>query len=81
MEYASVVETALEKTGYEMYANIPVINVPSSVFLIAYKASLLVLVEEEGGMGQMHECLEDVILSIMLGMKYLHDLISFINIL
>ena len=70
MEYTEAVKDALQKTGLEMYTNMAAINVPRSAFMEAYKETLHIMFEDVEEMEQMDDCMEDAILSLMLGNEY-----------
>ena len=61
-----MVEAALDKTGYQMYRDVAVINVPDLVIMKTYKETIVMLLDQMKSIAD-HECIEEVALSIMLG--------------
>ena len=61
-----MVEAALEKTGYQMYRDVAVTNVPDLVIMETYKETIVMLLDQMKSIAD-HACIEEVALSIMLG--------------
>ncbi len=72
-DYIEEVVDALEKTGYTMYTDMPLSKVPPTVVKETFKETMTLLLWNAGGIEQQHECLEDVILSILLGESVLRE--------
>ncbi len=65
--FSDAVEQALAQTGFDMYAETPVLHVPPRVLTETFKRTLQLLLNESNGPEAQHECFEHAVLSILLG--------------
>ena len=67
-----MVEAALEKTGYQMYRDVAIINVPDLVIMKTHKETIVMMLDQMKSIAE-HAYIEEVALSIMFGEQILQS--------
>ena len=67
-----MVEAALEKTGYQMYRDVAIINVPDLVIMKTHKETIVMMLDQMKSIAE-HACIEEVALSIMFGKQIIQS--------